>query len=105
MDWTDLSYSLFKIENKLWNEKINDSIVERIKWCHEIENNHEDWSEYTYEEKKEGLTELKAEIKVRQETLRNGMTKPIQVFSKSVLAEYCGCLLFDCKRHENRRND
>ena len=104
-DWTDLSYSLFKTDNKLWNEKINGSIVERKKWCNEIENNHEDWSEYTDEEKKERQTELKAEIKVRQETLNNAMTKPIQDLSKSVLVEHCGCLLFDCKRHGNRNND
>lgn len=105
MDWTDLSYSLFKTDNNLWSEKINDSIVERKKWCNEIENNHEDWSEYTDEEKKERLTELTAEMKARQETLNNGMTKPIQDLSKSVLVEHCGCLLFDCKRHKNIKND
>lgn len=105
IDWTDLSFSLFNTDKKLWSEKINDSIVERKKWCNEIENNHEDWSEYTDEEKKERQTELKAEIKIRQETLNNGMTKPIQDLSKSVLDEHCGCLLFDCKRHENRKND
>ena len=105
LDWTDLSYSLFKTDNKLWNEKINDSIEKRKEWCDEIESNHEDWSEYTNEEKKERLTELKAEIKIRQETLNNGMTKPIQDLSKSVLVEYCGCLLFDCKRHGNEKDD
>jgi tetratricopeptide (TPR) repeat protein len=105
IDWTDLSYSLFKTDNELWNKKINDSIVERKKLCDEIESNHEDWNEYTNDEKKERLTELKAEIKVIEETLNNGMTKPIQDLSKNVLVEYCGCLLFDCKRHENKKND
>lgn len=105
MDWTDLSYSLFKTDNKLWNVKLNHSIDERKQWCNEIESNHEDWSEYTNEEKKERLTELKAEIKIREEALSNGMTKPIQDLSKNVWLEHCGCLLFDCKRHENIENE
>lgn len=105
LDWTDLSYSLFMTYNKLWKEKINDSIDERKQWCNEIESNHEDWIEYTDEEKKERLTELKAEIKIREEELNNGMTKPIQDLGKSVWVEHCGCLLFDCKRHENIANE
>ncbi len=104
-DWTELSYCLFINDYKLWNEKINESIVERKKWCDKIESNHEDWIEYTNEEKKERLNELRDEIKIRQETLNNGMNKPIQELSISVFVEYCGCLLFDCKRHENRKND
>ena len=105
LDWTDLSYSLFMTNNKLWKEKINDSIDERKQWCNEIESNLEDWSEYTDEEKKERLTELKAEIKIREEALNNGMTKPIQDLGKSIWVEHCGCLLFDCKRHENIANE
>jgi tetratricopeptide (TPR) repeat protein len=105
LDWTDLSYSLFMTDNKLWREKINDSIDERKKWCAEILSNHKDWSENSSEEKKERLTELKAEIQVRQEILNNGMTKPIQDLNKSVWVEHCGCLLFDCKRHESKTND
>lgn len=105
MVWTDLSYSLFKTDNDLWSEMINDSIVKRKKKCDEIENNPQEWSEYTDEEKKELLIELTAEINARQETLNNGMTKPIQDLSISILDEHCGCLLFDCKRHENRKND
>lgn len=105
VDWTDLSYSLFMTDNKLWREKINDGIVERKKWCEEILSNHKDWSENSSEEKKERLTELNAEIKVRQEMLNNGMTKPITDLNKSVWIEHCGCLLFDCKRHESKKND
>lgn len=105
LDWTDLSYSLFMSNNKLWREKINGSIDERKKWCEEILSNHKDWSEKSSEEKKERLSELKAEIKVRQEILHNGMTKPIQDLNKSVWVEHCGCLLFDCKRHNSKKND
>ena len=61
--------------------------------------------EQSDEEKKERLTELKAEIKIREEALNNGITKPIQDLGKSVWVEHCGCLLFDCKRHENIANE
>jgi len=105
LDWTDLSYSLYMTNNKLWRERINYSIDERKKWCKEIISNHEHWSEDTEEEKKERLTQLENEIKIRQEILANEMTKPIQNLTKSLLDEHCGCLLFDCKRHENRTND
>lgn len=105
IDWSDLSYSLYITDNNIWKEKINESIAERKKWCNEIKSNHEDWSEYNIEEKNEQLTELIEEIKARQEMLNREMTKPLQDLSKSLLVEYCGCLLFDCKRHKNMFND
>ncbi|HEX8351073.1 MAG TPA: tetratricopeptide repeat protein [Hymenobacter sp.] len=105
LDWTDLSYSLYKTNNKLWIERINASIDERKKWSKEITSNHKDWIGNTEEEKKERLTELEKEIKVRQEILTKEMTKPIQDLNKNLTVEHCGCLLFDCKRHENKTND
>uniref|UniRef100_UPI00404AEE12 tetratricopeptide repeat protein n=1 Tax=Flavobacterium sp. TaxID=239 RepID=UPI00404AEE12 len=104
-DWTDLSYSLFKTDQTLWNEKINDSINERKQWYNEIESNSDDWIAYTDEEKKERQNEFKTEIKMREETLSTGMTKPIQDLSKNIYVEFCGCLLFDCKIHKNKEND
>jgi tetratricopeptide (TPR) repeat protein len=104
-DWLDLSYSLFKTDQTLWNKKINNSINERKQWCNEIENNSEDWSECTDEEKKERQNEFNAEIKMREETLINGMKKPVLNLNKNIYAVFCGCLLFDCKTHKNREND
>jgi|SRR5690554_270343 len=105
MDWTYLSFSLFKTDYKLWNKKINETITERKHWCNEIENNHQYWSDYTDLEKNERLIELKEEIKIREDVLCNGMAKPIQDLSKDILVEYCGCLLFDCERHNNKQDD
>jgi tetratricopeptide (TPR) repeat protein len=105
LDSTDLSYSLYMSNNELWKEKINERIVEQKQTCHEIEINHEDWSEYTDEEKKERLTELKEEIKLKEELLINGMTKPSQDLKQNVWLEDCVCLLFDCKIHGNRENE
>ncbi|WP_298147303.1 hypothetical protein [Flavobacterium sp.] len=100
MHWIDLSYSLFRTNKKLWIEIINDSIVECHNLCNEIESNHKDWSEFTHKEKNERLNELKADIKKRQEILIDGPTKPQEDIRTLILAEHCGCLLFDCKRHK-----
>lgn len=105
IDWTDLSYSLYITDNKLWREKIENSIDERKKWCEEIIGNHEDWNDYKEDEKQERLNELSNEIKNRQETLTTKLSKPIQDLGKSIWVEHCGCLLFDCKRHGNKKND
>ncbi len=104
-EWIDLSYSLYITDYEIWKEKLNESITERMKWCDEIKNNHEYWSEYTDKEKREKLAGIEKEIKVRLQALNNGMTKPIIELSENLLIEHCGCLLFDCKTHNNRKND
>lgn len=105
MDWADLSYSLYITDNKLWRKKFENSITERKKWCLELKSNHDDWSDYTEDEKQERLNELKEEIKKREVILYNGMPKPSVDISKNVWYEYCGCLLFDCQTHNNKKND
>ena len=49
--------------------------------------------------------ELKEEIKKREVILYNEMPKPSVDISKNVWYEYCGCLLFDCQTHNNKKND
>jgi len=105
IDWPELSYSLYKTNNELWFETINKRILELKEWYSEIENNHDDWSDYTDEEKEEQLIDIKGEIKVKQEILSKGIAKPIINLNKSIWEEHCGCLLFDCKRHNNIVND
>ena len=105
IDCKDLSYSLFITDKKLWKRTISESINERKKWCAEIENNHEDWSEYDIDEKKEYLNELKDEIKIRQNTIEKGIIKPLVNPDENVWFEHCGCLLYDCLQHGNSKND
>lgn len=105
IDWPELSYPLYKTNKELWFEKINNRIIELKEWYIEIENNHEDWNNYSDEEKKEELSDINAEINFKQEILNKEMTKPIINLNKKIWEEHCGCLLFDCKRHNNIEND
>tara|TARA_R110001592_G_scaffold362246_2_gene675503 strand:- start:9 stop:1052 length:1044 start_codon:yes stop_codon:yes gene_type:complete len=104
-DWQELSYSLYLTDEEKWRNKITQSIDERIDWVKEIESGHEDWEDYSEEEKCERLIELKSEIELRNETLSREMPEPKLDLTESLLVEHCGCLLFDCNRHGNRKND
>jgi tetratricopeptide (TPR) repeat protein len=105
LDWNELSYSLYQTNKPIWSKQINKSIKERTEWIDEINSNHEDWSEYSTQEKQERLNELRVEIQTSENTLKTEMTKPKQEIKKSLWVEYCGCLMFDCKRHGNKEND
>ena len=104
-DWQELSYSLHLTDKETWRNKITQSISERVNWVKEIESGHEDWEDYSEEEKRERLIELKSEIDFRNETLSKRMKEPKLDLTDSLLVEYCGCLLFDCNRHGNQEND
>jgi tetratricopeptide (TPR) repeat protein len=105
LDWDDLSYSLYQTNKTIWSKQINKSIQERTEWIEEIKSNHEDWSEYSNQEKEERLNELRTEIQENENALKNETTKPKPEINKSLLVENCGCLMFDCKRHGNKTND
>jgi len=105
LDWNDLSYSLFQTNKPIWSKQINKSIDERNEWIKEIKSNHEDWSEYSNKEKEESLNEFQTEIQERESALISEMIKPKPDIDENIMVEYCGCLLFDCKRHENKKND
>ncbi len=105
IDFPELSYSLYKINKELWFEKINNRIIVLKEYYSEIENNHDDWSDYNDEEKEEQLIDIKEEIKIKEEVINKDIAKPIINLNKSIWEEYCGCLLFDCKRHNNIKND
>lgn len=104
-DWKELSYSLYSTDKETWQNKINQGIDERLEWIKEIESGHEDWEDYSEGEKNERLIELSSEIELRKKTISEGMKKPNIDLSESLWVEYCGCLLFDCKRHGNMKND
>ncbi len=104
-DWQELSYALYTIDIKTWENEINKSIKQRNNFILEIENGHEDWENYSKEDKKEVLNEFKNEVKLKEEVLSKGMIEPILDLSKQLYIEYCGCLLFDCHKHGNRKDD
>ncbi|RYM32106.1 tetratricopeptide repeat protein [Brumimicrobium glaciale] len=104
-DFIELSYSLYLIDRVKWNLLIKNLVDEKMVLLKEIESGHEDWDEYSVEEKKERIQDLKEEILIGEEALIDKFNLPIPNLKDHIIPEYAGCLLFDCKRHGNIKND
>lgn len=104
-DWKELSYSLFVSDNKRWISQHKKMISERETWITEINTEPDKWDFDSEQERNERLSELKNEIKNINELILKGISKPEVEISKNIWIEPCGCLLFDCKRHENQPDD
>ncbi|MEZ2416231.1 tetratricopeptide repeat protein [Muriicola sp. E247] len=104
-DWKELSYSLFVSDSKKWISQHQKMISERESWIVEINTKPDEWDFDSEQEKNERLSELKNEIKNINELISKGISKPDVDLSENVWIEPCGCLLFDCKRHENQPDD
>lgn len=103
-DWPALSYALYKSNLGLWQEQLTKLIIQDTELIVEIEK--EDACDgFSKEEKKERQLELKDALQKKQNMLEKGMIKPIPTVSNDLVNEFCGCLLFDCPRHGNRKND
>jgi tetratricopeptide (TPR) repeat protein len=103
-DWPELAYSIFKTSPIMFDECIDKLIIERRDWICELENDHEDWEEWSTEEKFERIEELQLEIKVRQ-NLRSIFDKKKPEVRLTIMEEHCGCLLFGCFMHKNPFDD
>lgn len=104
-DWKELSYSLYKANYGAWEQRIVSRLEEKLTWIKEIENGHEDWADISDEEQQEQIAAFKQEIFQREHALEQGITKPTPDLTKSILVDYCGCLLFDCQWHGNPKDD
>lgn len=105
LDWNELSFSVYIVNRELWIERLKKGVLERIEWQTEIRNNHANWIFDTEQEKQERLKEIREEIKIRKASIKSGIDKPNSNLEEKISFEFCGCLLFDCKRHENKFND
>lgn len=103
--WEELNYILYQTDRKLWKDLINTEIDERLSLIKEVDNNNKDWQNLTSKEKQENRKDLQEEIKKLQGFLKNGLIKPNFMLNQYILVEFCGCLMFDCKRHENPKDD
>ena len=104
-DWKELSYSLFISDKKRWISHHQKMISEREDWIVEINTKPDEWDFDSEQEKNERLSELKNEISNIKGLISNGISKPDLDLNENVWIEPCGCLLFDCKRHENQPDD
>lgn len=101
----ELSYALYLFDKNQWISNLSESICDFQERIDQILCNHEDWQDLNEEEKEELISDNKKEIALRNNLLKNGLTKPYIDIEFSIKSEHCGCLLFDCKRHENIDND
>ncbi|MCU4677310.1 hypothetical protein N7931_16930 [Catenovulum sp. 2E275] len=103
-DWPELGYAVYKVNPKLFNKTISTLIEERKEWIIELENDGEDWEDYTATEKLERIEELREEINVRAGLKSNfEVGKPNT--NLTLFNEHCGCLLFGCQTHGNPKDD
>lgn len=101
----EIFYALNIVDKDLWIIKVKQEIKETENNLFELINNPEEAESLTEDEKQINIEEYKKEIEYLTYILSNGLTKPEVDFSKELHFEHCGCLLFDCKRHENIDND
>lgn len=104
-DWEELSYSLYTSDKKKWISQHKKMISERENWIVEINTKPDEWDFDSEQEKNERLSELKNEIENIKGLISKGISKPDLDLNENVWIEPCGCLLFDCKRHENQPDD
>lgn len=103
-DWPELAYSLFRSHQTLFDKTISELIAEREEWIVELESEHEDWEDYSSSEKQERIEEFRSEISIRR-NLKSSFEKIKPDTKLATMSEYCGCLLIDCKQHNNPIND
>lgn len=104
-DWPLLSYSIRKINNKLWGEQIDKYLNQKTNLITEFENGNEEEDGYNTEERAERIIEIKEEINIITKTKESEVIKPKTNLVELLIPDHCGCLLFGCKTHRNIKND
>lgn len=103
-DWKDIAYSIWITDNEMYSIQIGKAINEKRAYVEEINNGHEDWEDETDEEKQSNILEFEREIKSLSD-LEKAFINERPESKIDVWEEYCGCLMFDCKRCGNQSND
>jgi tetratricopeptide (TPR) repeat protein len=104
-DWPIISYSIKKINSKVWGEQIDKYINQKTKLITEFENGNEEEDGYNKEERAERIIEIKQEINILTKTKESETVKPKTNLVELLTPDHCGCLLFGCKTHGNIKND
>lgn len=104
-EFKEISYSFYLMNYNLWSNKINEELHNAKNDLIEISTKPEEFEHLDEDEIKENIEDFKTKIEYLTILLSNGLIKPEVDFNKELLIEYCGCLLFDCKIHENIDND
>jgi len=104
-DWPDISYSIKKINSKVWEGQIDKYLSQKANLISEFENGSEDEDGYSTEEREERIVEIKEEINILKRTKESEVVEPETNLFELLMPDHCGCLLFGCKTHGNIKND
>ena len=112
--WEHVPYLIYKFNRETYQKLVESEIQQRNNYIKQINDNHQDWEDYTQEEKQEEIVSLKSQINklTKLETefsqrpnidIRDGTI--VAAVGDRYIVESCGCLLFGCLRHNNLEDD
>ena len=104
-DWPLISYSVKKINDKVWEEQIDKYLNQKNNLITEFVNGNEEEDGYNAEERAKRIIEIKEEINILTKTKESDVAKPKTNLDELLTPDHCGCLLFGCKTHGNIKND
>lgn len=98
--WECVAYLIYKHDIEVFKKLVASEIEKKNK------DNDEYWKDDTEEEKQQELAERESEI-TRLTNLETefAVDKPNIDINNYYFVESCGCLLFDCPRHDNLKDD
>lgn len=104
--WQHIPYLIYINDIDTFHKLVANEIDKQENWIKEIKENHQNWDDYSQEEKQEELVELKSEV-LRLTNLEKkfALDKPNININDYYLLESCGCLLFGCDEHGNLQDD
>ena len=104
--WEYVTYLIYKNDLEVFKKLVADQIEKEKNWIKENKDNDEYWEDDTEEEKQQELAQRESHItRLRNLEAEFARNKPNTDVKNQFLLETCGCLLFDCVRHGNLKDD
>ncbi|MEO1428176.1 MAG: hypothetical protein AAFV71_03750 [Cyanobacteria bacterium J06633_8] len=104
--WQHIPYLIYINDIDTYRIIVAGEIDKQENWIKQIKDNHQNWDDYTEEEKQEELVELKSEVlRLSNLEAKFALDKPNININNYYLLESCGCLLFGCEEHGNLQDD
>ncbi|MEM9922865.1 MAG: hypothetical protein AAF915_03790 [Cyanobacteria bacterium P01_D01_bin.50] len=104
--WKYIPYLIYKNDLGVFKKLVNDRIEKDKKWIKENKDNDEYWQDDTEEEKRQELAQRESQMtQLMNLEAEFALNKPNIDINNQLLLESSGCLLFDCVRHGNPKDD
>ncbi|MGB3757231.1 MAG: tetratricopeptide repeat protein [Rivularia sp. (in: cyanobacteria)] len=104
--WECVSYLIYKNNTEVFKKLVASELEKKKTWIKANKDNDDYWEDDTEEEKQQELAERESEItRLTNLEAEFAVDKPNIDINDRYLLESCGCLLFDCPRHDNLKDD